>query len=808
MRTSGDSRGGDDAISLPSGFKYFIGVSALFIAVCSAFFSVRGLGLLFAGSATAVMIMASSLEVGKLVAASFLYRYWDVINRPLRVYLTIAVLLLIGITSLGNYGYLARAYERTHTRVATLEDQVAMLEKENADTQRQIDASRGQLTTSLGSLQQRITAANTSLDQALARLQEQRKAAQDRRDHDLSALSQQLAGRNETLTKAIATEDALIAGLNDQVAVLDRAVDAYTKQGGPGLFKTDSIRKGQELREKQAKERTALADQIAEHRTRQEQLRTEAATNTGASDKDIAAVRQRFDTEVATLDAEEKELRKAQVDTIAQIEQQMTGLQTPNQTAAVGSAKIDALYQRLHARNDEIRHLREQIAATDIGSYRFVARAFTAPADDVVKWLTLVLVLVFDPLAVCLAVGFNVALLRDRRRSPLTAPTVATPSTLPRPRLATWGLSLFLLAFGAGALAVGAHWMLNSYRHKANTPHAQLIPASSFAVATLRPGQLQDSELLTGWLATLPGKATANALTQVLQSGFDGLADVYVFAKFPEKQPLNQESPVMLAGLAARVTDAAAAEAALGRLADQISAGLRKTSDNAPTPAKGRAMIRYGSGRYLDPEGGFFSFGLANDTAVLLVELEGDAKAPLVETEMQACLTAHPEGEALPERALARDGVASVWFDAGRFFNHLPKNSPAQVRYQQLQRYLDFDLQLKVKPVDLEHVMITADYVYQNDRFKDRQQPTALQVMAGLGTGLETGLGGQLMDRCADTLDYDSLIERLRTTLGGATKSGTQDVLVEKSYESDRQAQFVVSARYAPTANAPVASAR
>src|ERR1051325_6792583 len=132
--------------SVPSVFKYVLVTSALFIASCSAFFSVWGLGFLFVGSATAVMIMAASLEVGKLVAASFLYRYWELINRALKMYLIVAVFMLVGITSLGNYGYLARAYERTHTQIGLLESQIASLEKEITDTQHQIENSRGQLT--------------------------------------------------------------------------------------------------------------------------------------------------------------------------------------------------------------------------------------------------------------------------------------------------------------------------------------------------------------------------------------------------------------------------------------------------------------------------------------------------------------------------------------------------------------------------------------------------------------------------------------------------------------------------------------
>ena len=822
MNSQGDSFGDDRAASLPAGFKYLIGGAAFFIAGCSAFFSVRGLGLLFVGSSTAVMIMAASLEIGKLVAASFLYRYWQDISRPLRVYLTLAVLTLIGITSLGNYGFLARAYEDTYTRVSGFEEQVALLEKENADTQRQIVSARGQLNKatdtgrdSVTSLQTRIAAANASLDQALARIQEKRNTAQARRDRDIQTLAQHLAGRTDPLTKALASEDALITGLNSQLAVLDRAVDAYTKQGGPGLFRVDSIKKGQELRDQQSKDRVHLTGQIADHRAKQEQLRAELAKNNEADDKDTGSVRQQFDTATIALDTEEKELRKAHADSIAQVEQQVAGVQSLGETASSSSsALIETFYQRIRSHNDEIRQLKEKIAATDIGSYRFVARAFSAPADDVVKWLALALVLVFDPLAVCLAVGFNVALLRDMqgRRSSIVTPPVgsgAPPAGKPanRPRWIGIGLSVFLLALGTGSIAFAAHWGVHSYRQRAQTGHTDFIPGNSFAVATIRPDQLKNTELVTGWFGVLPGKAFGVALEDLLSNGFDAQADVYAFAKFPDKKTENSDRPVMLAGLVARVTDAGAAEAALARLADQISASLRANTDAVPSPAKGRAMIRYGRGRYLDPEGGFFTFAIADRTAILLVELEGDAQASLVEKEMQTCLIPQDTDlgaatrEPLPARALVRDGAAGVWLDAARFFNSLPKNSAAQTRYQQLQRFVNFDLVLKLRPSAGNQCSLSADYNYKADRFKDRQQPTALQVLAGLGAGDATSLAGQLLDRCADTLDYDSLIERLRTTM-----TGPQAVLVEKSFTTDREAQFSVTARNIQPSAVPVAT--
>ena len=92
-------------------FHIWLGISALLIAGSAGFFSVFGLSKLFAGAALSVIIMAGSLEFGKLVTAAFLYRYWDKINYFQKVYLSIAVVTLILITSAGIFGYLSNAYQ-------------------------------------------------------------------------------------------------------------------------------------------------------------------------------------------------------------------------------------------------------------------------------------------------------------------------------------------------------------------------------------------------------------------------------------------------------------------------------------------------------------------------------------------------------------------------------------------------------------------------------------------------------------------------------------------------------------------------
>ena len=92
-------------------FPTLVGLSALLIAGSAAFFSVFGLSKLFAGAQTAVIIMDGSLEFGKLVGASFLYRYWDKITSLHKFYMTTAVGILIVITSAGIFGFLSNAYQ-------------------------------------------------------------------------------------------------------------------------------------------------------------------------------------------------------------------------------------------------------------------------------------------------------------------------------------------------------------------------------------------------------------------------------------------------------------------------------------------------------------------------------------------------------------------------------------------------------------------------------------------------------------------------------------------------------------------------
>ena len=131
--------------------KVLVGLSAIIIAGCAAYFSVTGLGVLFAGASISVMVMASSLELAKLVAATYLKQKWDEIGGFNTWSLTISVGVLMLITSAGIFGYLSNAFQAQSL-------QLQQVDREIAVHQTKID----QNTTQIEQLSTQITEFNTN----------------------------------------------------------------------------------------------------------------------------------------------------------------------------------------------------------------------------------------------------------------------------------------------------------------------------------------------------------------------------------------------------------------------------------------------------------------------------------------------------------------------------------------------------------------------------------------------------------------------------------------------------------------------
>lgn len=136
-------------------FGILMVVSTLTLAATAAYYSVFGLSSLFAGARAEVIIMASALELSKLIVASYLHNHWESIGRLLRSYLTIGLGILMLITSAGIYGFLTAAYQTTADQLTIVEKQTSVLDMKRARFTEQLDgytSERNQLNESITEL--------------------------------------------------------------------------------------------------------------------------------------------------------------------------------------------------------------------------------------------------------------------------------------------------------------------------------------------------------------------------------------------------------------------------------------------------------------------------------------------------------------------------------------------------------------------------------------------------------------------------------------------------------------------------------
>jgi len=122
-------------------------ITSLLVAGCAAWFSVLGIATLFSGSYASVLVMASSLELGKLVATTYLHHYWSKTGTLLKTYLLVAVAMLMCITSLGIFGYLSAAYSSNSSKFAVVDSRIEAETSRKASTDSELEQIRARIET-------------------------------------------------------------------------------------------------------------------------------------------------------------------------------------------------------------------------------------------------------------------------------------------------------------------------------------------------------------------------------------------------------------------------------------------------------------------------------------------------------------------------------------------------------------------------------------------------------------------------------------------------------------------------------------
>jgi len=122
-------------------------ISAISISVIAAGYSIMGLATLFAGAVVPIIAMGSALEVGKLVAASWLYNNWrnKLVPKTIKMYLTFAVIVLIFITSMGIFGFLSKAHLDQVQPTSSNEIRIELIDKQIVQQENIIDRAENTL---------------------------------------------------------------------------------------------------------------------------------------------------------------------------------------------------------------------------------------------------------------------------------------------------------------------------------------------------------------------------------------------------------------------------------------------------------------------------------------------------------------------------------------------------------------------------------------------------------------------------------------------------------------------------------------
>ena len=448
---------------------FLVLLSAIAISACGAYFSIVGLKLLFVGGGVSIVVMGTALEVGKLITATFLKQKWDSIGWMMRSYMLAATLFLMGITSVGIYGYLTAGYtatsitvqgyeqqiEANNTKVIEIEKEIEVIKKAdyNSDEIAAMDANRKKF------IEQKLQV----VAQKNQQIENIRKSSNTNQDAstDISAAKQALEISKSSTDNDIARELEQIKLYNSRLEILDKEVQKWMEEGTGGLFKKSGLDKARTVKEGQAKERSDIDVQIKASQDRIEKLRQQYASQVKEYNDRVAAIENRSKSQRNDIDSSIRKLEKENEDTMASID--AYNKESDNKVALLnskkgeladaGKKKILEYQTSIQSLKNENTGLKEKIVHTDVGTFKFIANSFNIPLDKAVNYFVFAIMLVFDPLAISLILAYNVMIAEPKKavaqekvvEIPTNSPTVTslTPTPTPTPTPSPTPISSF-----------------------------------------------------------------------------------------------------------------------------------------------------------------------------------------------------------------------------------------------------------------------------------------------------------------------------------------------------------------------------
>ncbi|MFP6854159.1 MAG: hypothetical protein VB980_00140, partial [Opitutales bacterium] len=816
-------------------------------------------------------------EFGKLIAASFLYRHWRTCPKALRGYLSLAVVVLVCITSIGIYGYLSQAFENTVAKVEGLEQEIASLEKEQGQYDRQVagyrESSRKNFSVvekkgeverlrlqefiqsrrdDIKVAEERKSTLSEETDQVIQSDRSRREATQQehtqrigvekrrledfivqRRKDIVEATALKIAAKEETDNASLA-ENGRIQKANERLATLEASVKVYRDKGPGGLFKDDGIKKANELLKAQASEREALRMEVSKANENIRNGRITLETRRSSLDERIREI----DADIADANRKITDLSSsAPIADVGNVKVALDGLQAargsiddriqgiekeiaeasrkitemseqsssfgPNSSEEIEVAVGGVLAKKEKAQQDIIEK-RRQIREIDVGSLQFVARAFDRSGkqeqlgesslawkdsvENLVKWFILVIVLVFDPLAVTLVVAYNAALLRGpgagfgKSEEALAGSSSAAVDEPPE----TEGLwakfghySVYLVAAGLVGLVFMAFWGGDDDSESSDgiasagnrwagpvgsvksSSHAVYVPRSAFAVCSFdEPRSLEEVGFRKVILGDLIRRVPflEDVCWEPRAFGLNADARSYYFLKFPSPEWREGRESDFVFALVFPLNDE-------GRLREELLYRLDLKGVDPDWRMVESVSPPYVSLRHRTEHA---MLGFDENCLVVLTSWREDKPNPsFLENELRDILVRSGTSWAADEdfaSAQKRPFDIALWFDGNRFFEDMSKGNEEDQFYLQFRPFLDFRCSFEGKAIS-GGVDLEARYFYGapvlNEKFGTRVASAFREAREG---DLSTVLGvaqGELVEIFAQKLDFNTVCRKL-----------------------------------------------
>ena len=462
-------------------------ITALCISAVAIYYSVAGLVAIFAAAALPIMIMGGTLEIAKLVTAVWLHKYWSRATWWLKSYLSVAVIVLMFITSMGIFGFLSKAHiEQT----SASEESIARVESINSEIERQsaivtrantrIAQLENSETGTDATLQAQIDKEQERIDKAFERIQpaiqQQNQIIADARSDDATRTKpyedqlaniqaevlrlEQSARDYEQKISTLDTDTSATQPLIDQIATLEEEIIRVTNQLNSG--EQQQIRAGQAIIGVTndglfgGNTRTALAAWVSGQRERISQLQSDIselrqnATNEVNAERDrladvvkdirtvqipalkdrelqmLAKIDEVRQTESPVIQTARDEIQRLRESAEAQVAQSQTLIERlrsqlgDKDNAQQLEADIDEQQNRIRAANAQIDTLTEEKIAleaeyrkleAEVGPIKYIAefvygeQADNNMLEEAVRWVIIIIIFVFDPLAVLLLIA-------------------------------------------------------------------------------------------------------------------------------------------------------------------------------------------------------------------------------------------------------------------------------------------------------------------------------------------------------------------------------------------------------------------